>query len=111
MGFFRTTIQTLALAGAGSSAFWQLQTWNSKFIPFSDTDDTIFYSPAYLRTNPNKNPTTHDLCVRRVPLEKIKPQLLKQTGEGRLVQAFCAGVWSGWGEFGFNWGAGRADSM
>jgi hypothetical protein len=98
MGFFRTTIQTLALAGAGSTAFWQLQTHKSEFIPLS-ANDSMFYSPTYLQTNPNKNPTTHDLCARKVPLQKIKPQLLKQSGEGKLVQAFCAGVWSGWGEF------------
>lgn len=32
-----------------------------------------------------------DLCVRRVPLTKIKPDLLEK--EGKLVEKFCAGVW------------------
>ncbi|PQE26774.1 FAD linked oxidase protein [Rutstroemia sp. NJR-2017a BVV2] len=98
MDFLRITIQTLALAGAGSTAFWQLQTHNSNFIPHS-ASDSIFHSLAYLQTKPNKNPATHDLCARKVPLEKIKPQLLKQPEEGKPLQPFCAGIWSGWGEF------------
>jgi len=35
--------------------------------------------------------------VRKVELAKIKPQLLEKEGEGRLVEAFCAGVWGGIG--------------
>ncbi len=31
-------------------------------------------------------------------LGKIKPYLLEKEGEGKLVEAFCAGVWSGLGE-------------
>jgi len=72
------------------------------------SDDPIFSSAAYLRNNPNKNPQTKDLCVRRVPLAKIKPQLLEKEGEGKLVEAFCAGVWGGLGmlfnSFGLGWG-------
>ena len=75
-----------------------LRTRNSKFVPIS-SDDAIFSSTAYLHNNPNKNPQTKDLCVRKVPLSKIKPQLLEKEGEGKLVEAFCAGVWGGIGQY------------
>ncbi|TVY31293.1 hypothetical protein LSUB1_G008983, partial [Lachnellula subtilissima] len=67
-----------------------------KFVPLSPTD-AIFTSPAYLRNNPNKNPASQDLCVRRVPLSKIKPHLLEKEAEGKLTEAFCQGLWSGLG--------------
>jgi hypothetical protein len=63
-------------------------------VPLSPSDP-IFTSAAYLRNNPNRNPATQDLCVRKVPLSKIKPQLLEK--EGKLTEAFCAGVWGGLG--------------
>ncbi|KAF8544267.1 hypothetical protein BDD12DRAFT_62282 [Trichophaea hybrida] len=50
-------------------------------------------SKHYVKLNPNNNPITHDLCIRRVPLSKIKPQLCENPDA--LTRAFCAGVWSG----------------
>lgn len=50
-----------------------------------------------MRQNPNRNPATQDLCQRKVPLSKIKPHLLEK--EGKLVEAFCAGVWGGLGMY------------
>ncbi|TVY85530.1 hypothetical protein LSUE1_G000376 [Lachnellula suecica] len=94
MGIIRTFLSTAVLGGAGSAAGFAFWTRNAKFVPMSSTD-AIFTSPAYIRNNPNKNPTTNDVCVRRVPLSKIKPQLLEKEGEGKLVEAFCAGVWGG----------------
>ena len=96
MGVIRTLFNTAVLGGAGAGAGWVIWTRNSKFVPISSSDP-IFTSPAYLRNNPNRNPTTQDLCVRKVPLSKIKPQLLEK--EGKLAEAFCAGVWGGLGEF------------
>ena len=32
-----------------------------------------------------------------MPISKIKPQLLENAASGQLVEAFCAGVWSGLG--------------
>lgn len=98
MGLIRKTLSTILLSGAcgaGGFAFW---TRNSKFVPLA-ADDPIFSSTAYQRNNPNKNPATQDLCIKKVPLSKIKPQLLEKEGEGKLVEAFCAGVWGGIGSF------------
>lgn len=94
MPFFRTLTNTLALGGATTLAGWTYWTRSSRFIPFPP-NDPIFQSAAYLRNNPLKNPATQDICVRKVPLAKIKPQLLEK--EGKLVEAFCAGVWGGLG--------------
>lgn len=56
-----------------------------------------------MRNNPNRNPATQDICVRKVPLGSIKPNLLEKADEGKLVEAFCAGVWSGIGEYNGGW--------
>jgi hypothetical protein len=95
MGVIRSLINVTALGGAGTLAGWTFWTRNSKFVPLSATDP-IFSLPAYAKNNPNRNPATQDLCVRKVPLSKIKPQLLEN--DGKLVEAFCAGVWGGLGE-------------
>jgi hypothetical protein len=95
MGFIRTVLNTAILGGAGSAGAFAFWTRNSKFVPLSSTDP-IFSSAAYACNNPNRNPATQDLCVRKVPLNKIKPHLLEK--EGKLVEAFCAGVWGGLGE-------------
>ena len=100
MGIIRTFLNTAILGGAGAAGGFAFWTRNSKFVPISPAD-AIFSSPAYLRNNPNKNPATQDLCVRKVPLSKIKPQLLEK--EGKLTEAFCAGVWGGLGKFSLSW--------
>lgn len=57
--------------------------------------DYLFNSTLFARYNPNNAPVTQDLAVRRVPLSQIKPELLEK--DGKLAEAFCAGVWSGLG--------------
>ncbi|PQE26550.1 14-alpha sterol demethylase Cyp51B protein [Rutstroemia sp. NJR-2017a BBW] len=94
MGILRTTLSTALLGATGAAGGWAFWTRNSKFVPIS-ASDPIFSSRAYKRNNPNNNPATQDLCVRKVPLGKIKPHLLEK--EGKLVEAFCAGVWGGSG--------------
>lgn len=69
-------------------------TYKSKIIPVRPTD-YIFNTTLFRRYNPNNSPVTQDICVRRVPLSAINPELLQK--EGKLVEAFCAGVWSGIG--------------
>jgi hypothetical protein len=100
MGAFRKFISittwSTVLGGATAAGGWEYWTRNSKFVPLSP-NDPIYSSSAYNYQNPNKNPATQDLCERRVPLSKIKPQLLEKEKEGKLIEAFCAGVWSGWG--------------
>jgi len=94
MGVIRSLFNTVVIGGAATTGALVFMSRNSKFVPLS-TSDAIFSSAAYLRNNPNKNPATQDLCIRKVPLSSIKPELLEK--EGKLVEAFCAGVWGGWG--------------
>jgi hypothetical protein len=96
MGVFKTLSKVAAygtIAGAGG---WALYTRKSNFVPLS-TSDYIYNTTFYARNNPEGNPATADLCVRRVPLSEIKPEYLEK--EGKLVEKFCAGVWGGLGEY------------
>lgn len=95
MGIARTVFNTFVGTGVLGVAGWSIATRNAKFIPILTTD-AIFEDPAYRRNNPYKNPATQDYCVRRVPLKNLKPQLLEK--EGKLAEAFCAGVWGGLGK-------------
>ncbi|KAH9817787.1 hypothetical protein Tdes44962_MAKER05497 [Teratosphaeria destructans] len=97
MGIIRTT---LAIAGYGSlagAASFIAATRYSK-ISALPASDYIFNSTLYSRYNPNNAPATQDLCTRKVPLSKIKPELLEKAEDGKLVEAFCQGVWGGLGE-------------
>ncbi|KAJ6017250.1 hypothetical protein N7451_000629 [Penicillium sp. IBT 35674x] len=89
--------RALKISAAGTVAtigvFWGA-TRNDVFEPMQ-TSDPIFQSPFFKKFNPEQNPTLHDLCVRRIPLEKIKPELLEN--KAKLTEAFCAGVWGGMG--------------
>lgn len=95
MGIITKAFKTVTVGGVatvGAFVFW---TRNSTFVPLSP-NDPIFTSATYIRNNPNKNPATQDLCVKKVPLSRIKPQLLEK--DGKLVEAFCAGLWGGPGK-------------
>ena len=94
MGLFRTTLTLAGWGSLGSVAGYTIWTRKSKVLPIPSTD-YIFGNTLFARFNPYNNPVTQDICVRRVPLKQIKPELLEK--EGRLVEKFCAGVWSGWG--------------
>ncbi|KAJ7145803.1 hypothetical protein C8R44DRAFT_599561 [Mycena epipterygia] len=85
-----------SVAGAVGFGSFLFFTRKSRFVPFTLATDPIFTSNHFKKFNPNQNvPGLHDLCVRHVPLNQIKPELLKE--EGKLVEGFCAGVWSGFG--------------
>ena len=95
MGILSKAVKATALGIATTTGAFFFVTRKSTFVPLLPTTDPIFLSSFYKKFNPDQNPTTHDLCVRRVPLSKIKPSLRRE--DGKLVEAFCAGVWSGIG--------------
>ncbi|KAJ7279063.1 hypothetical protein C8J57DRAFT_1305426 [Mycena rebaudengoi] len=85
-----------SLAGAAGFGGFFIFARKSHFVPFAVASDPIFTSAHFKKFNPHQNAATiEDLCVRRVPLDQIKPELLKE--EGKLVEQFCAGAWSGFG--------------
>jgi hypothetical protein len=94
MGLITRTLKLGTYTGLASVGAFFWYTRNDRFVPMSATDP-IFAHALHQRFNPQKNPTTHDLCIRRVPLSDINPSLLEK--KGKLVEAFCAGLWSGWG--------------
>ncbi|KAJ5908761.1 hypothetical protein N7495_001443 [Penicillium taxi] len=94
MGLFKTFLKVSAAGSAASISIFFGATRNDIFTPM-DASDPIFQSPIFKKLNPNQNPTFHDLCVRRIELGKIRPELLEK--KGKLVEAFCAGVWGGMG--------------
>lgn len=94
MGVVRTLLAFTGYSTLGVAGTWTLLTRNSRFVPVPP-NDYLVGSTWYARLNPNNNQPLLDLCVRRVPLSKIEPALLEK--EGRLVEAFCAGVWGGLG--------------
>ncbi|KAJ5856661.1 uncharacterized protein N7529_010605 [Penicillium soppii] len=84
---------TVAGSVASVGVFWGA-TRNDLFQPM-DSSDPIFQSALFNKFNPSRNPTLHDVCVRQIPLDKIQPSLVEE--KGKLVEAFCAGVWGGLG--------------
>jgi hypothetical protein len=95
MGLFSRLLKVSAAGTVASIGVFWGATRNDVFEPI-DTSDPIFQSAFFKTFNPNRNPTLHDVCVRRIPLDKIKPELLEN--KGKLVEAFCAGVWGGMGK-------------
>lgn len=96
MAIVRRFLRLSTVGGAASLGAFFWTTRNDVFVPMT-LSDHIFHSAPFHALNPSRNPTTHDLCVRKVPLSDINPALLEK--KGKLVEAFCAGVWGGWGMF------------
>lgn len=92
-------LQGSAVSILTTIGWFSVWTKHSKFIDLSPATDTTFQSAFYRRYNPSSNPTTHDLCVRKIPLFKLKPELVEDAAKGgtKLVEGFCAGVWGSFG--------------
>jgi hypothetical protein len=86
---------TLCTVGLGTGALGYLGVSTTIVSPLPE-DDPLWRSKSYATYNPHRNPSTQDLCLKRIPLSKIKPELLQH--EGDLALEFCRGVWGGLGE-------------
>lgn len=95
MGILKTAFAATGWTTLGATAGYVLWTRKTKIVDVPPTD-YLFNSTFFARYNPNNAPVTQDLAIRKVPLTQIKPELLEK--EGKLVEAFCAGVWSGLGK-------------
>ena len=96
MGILSKAFKTAVIIGSASTGAFYYVTRNSHVIPLP-ANDPVLNSADYKKYNPNKNPALQDLCIRKIPLSNIKPELLKE--DGKLVEAFCAGVFGGSGTF------------
>ncbi|KFY44201.1 hypothetical protein V494_01579 [Pseudogymnoascus sp. VKM F-4513 (FW-928)] len=92
MPIIRKTLYTAILGTTGVTGLALFSTRRCTIVPVPATDP-IYSSSAYRAQNPNNNPVTHDIVVRRIPLSSIRPELLEK--EGALVEAATAGVFGG----------------
>lgn len=97
MGILRTAFAVTGYTTLAATTGFIAWTRKCHFADVPPTDH-LFNTTLFARYNPNNAPVTQDICLRRVPLAQIKPELLEQADEGQLVQAFCAGVWGGLGK-------------
>ena len=96
MGFIGKILKLTTIGGTATVGTFFWATRNDVYVPLSPSDP-IFHSASFKKLNPSKNPTTHDLYVRKVPLSQLNSVLLEK--KGKLAEAFCAGIWSRWGKY------------
>ncbi|EED19852.1 conserved hypothetical protein [Talaromyces stipitatus ATCC 10500] len=94
MGIIGRFLKLTTYGGAATLGAHFVWTRNSQVEPLPPTD-YLFSSLSFKRLNPNQNAALSDVCIRKVPLSQIDPKLLEK--KGKLVEAFCAGVWGGLG--------------
>ncbi|KAL6804926.1 hypothetical protein GGI42DRAFT_306565 [Trichoderma sp. SZMC 28013] len=87
--------------GGPAVTFGGLALWTRKcaFEPFGPDTDALFIHPILKDLNPRNNPSTHDCCVRKVPFEELRPELLEDARKGgsALLEEFSRGMWAGYG--------------
>jgi hypothetical protein len=92
MGIIRKTIFAGVLTGVGVVGYLGTSTTLVRPLP---RDDPLWSSKIYSQYNKHQNGSAQDIVVKRIPLNKIRPELLEK--EGDLAVEFCRGVWSGLG--------------
>lgn len=92
-------LQSSAVAAATATASFFIWTKHDYFEPMDPATDPTFKTLFFNRFNPNRNPTFHDVCVRRIPITKLDRNLAKDAEQGgdKLVTRFAQGVWGGFG--------------
>lgn len=93
MGIIKRTLYTTALTGTALVGY--IAGTTSVICPIP-RDDPIWSSKVFSKYNIHKNPTTQDVVIKRIPLDKIRPELLQKDGD--LALEFCRGIWAGWGK-------------
>ncbi|KAK7984393.1 hypothetical protein PG989_011795 [Apiospora arundinis] len=79
-------------AGVGLGTSWLVA--STTLITPIPRDDPLWKSPTLKKLNHLENPVLADVCIKRIPLSKIRPELLED--ETKLTTEFARGVWSGW---------------
>lgn len=94
MGIIRKAVLGALVSGAAAVGYIGGSTTIISPLP---VNDPIWASKIYKKMNAHQNPSTNDACIKTVPLDKIRPELLQK--EGDLALEFCRGLFSGWGAF------------
>ncbi|EGR44522.1 uncharacterized protein TRIREDRAFT_124083 [Trichoderma reesei QM6a] len=92
MGIIRKASLGVTLGTAAALGYVRLSTSIIAPIPLSDA---LYSSNTFKKYNLHRNPATNDICVKTIPLNRIRPELLQK--EGDLALEFCRAVWKGWG--------------
>ncbi|KAK3186410.1 hypothetical protein K4F52_004711 [Lecanicillium sp. MT-2017a] len=92
MGLIRKAFFFSAFGTTGVAAY--LAAKNPIISPLAATD-AIWKSSVFRKYNPSANPATQDVCIKRIPIDKIRPELIKNPSA--LTLEYCRGVWSGVG--------------
>lgn len=93
MGIIRKTLFAGTLTAATALGYLNASTVVVRPLP---PRDPLFSSKLWKRHNAYKNPAIQDICLKHIPLDDIRPELLER--EGDLVLEFCRGVWSSLGK-------------
>ncbi|ETI24485.1 hypothetical protein G647_03854 [Cladophialophora carrionii CBS 160.54] len=99
------SLTSKALQATGVLTFFSLASFtvwtkHSRFstpAEFNPATDPLFQSEWVRKFNPANHAATYDECVRRIGLQKIRPELVEdaQRGGSKLVEEFVRGVWGG----------------
>lgn len=102
MVFIDSPLSTKLFASSLISAFtgvtgFFVWTKHCEMLELDASAEQLFRSPYYKQFNPRGNPSTNDVIVRKIPLWHIRPDLIDDAreGGGKLVEAFCGGVFGG----------------
>jgi hypothetical protein len=87
--------KTLGAATLGTAAYVGYLHATTSLVTPIPKDDPVWKSKPYKKLNTHSNNTVQDVVLKRIPISKVKPELLSK--DGALVTEFCRGVWSGWG--------------
>jgi hypothetical protein len=80
----------------GGMRLWSRKSYFEEFTPETDA---LWHVPLLKEMNPYDNPSLNDSCVRKIPFDQLKPELLEDQRRGgeKLVNAFSQGMWGGYG--------------
>lgn len=92
-------LQGVAVSAVSSVGAFFVWTKHCKIEQLQPNSDPLFTNQWYKKLNANANPTLHDECVRRLPLFKLRPELVEDASKGgsKLVEGLSQGVWGGHG--------------
>jgi len=92
-------LQGIAVSTVSSIGAFFVWTKHCKIEQLQPNSDPLFANQWYKKLNANANPTLHDECVRRLPLFKLRPELVEDASKGgsKLVEGLSQGVWGGHG--------------
>lgn len=92
-------LQGIAVGTLSSIGAFFVWTKHCKIGYLQPNSEPLFTNQWYKKFNANANPTLHDECIRRLPLFKLKPELVEDAKKGgsKLVEGLSQGVWGGYG--------------